>query len=135
MFIFMTIIHTNKIARTSRRKASVNSHGEDKALPRGSRENQHSLFSISRSFFIFGLILFICGGFYIHEINMLATKGYEIRELENKIKELTQESRQLKIREVELRSMYAIEKSMKNMNLVGLSNVSYIEMEGPVAMK
>lgn len=87
-----------------------------------------------RGMLVLMLILLTCGIFYLYEINSLATKGYEIKEAENKIRELAQYSRQLKIREVELKSMYAIEKSMKDFNLVNPSNVSYIEIDGPVAM-
>lgn len=93
-----------------------------------------NLAGASRSLLTLVSILLACGIFYVYEINLLATKGYEIREAENRVKELAQDSRQLKIREVELRSMYTIEKSMNNFNLVSPSNVSYIEIDGPVAM-
>lgn len=96
---------------------------------------KHGLSRIARNFYLLIFVLCICGGVYIYEINTLATKGYEIREMENKIEQLAQEGRQLKIRETELKSMYVIEKSTKDLNLVSSSNVSYVELDGPVAMK
>jgi hypothetical protein len=78
---------------------------------------------------------FILGAFYLYQVNNIATKGSEIKEVENKIKDLEKESQKLKIKEVELKSMYNIEKSIKDLNLVSPSDVSYVEMNGPIAMK
>lgn len=86
-------------------------------------------------------IFFLClavsffGALYLYEINALATKGHEIREAEKRIQELQEESKKLKIKEVELKSMYTIEKSMPELDLVSSSKVFYVEMDGPVAMK
>lgn len=123
------------IARASKRKTSAKSRNIDQDLQRRSDTKQHSSALLSGGLYLLFAMLGVCGGLYIYEINALATKGYEIRELENKTSELTQESRQLKIRETELKSMYTIEKSMKDLNLVSSSNVSYVEMDRPVAMK
>ena len=82
-----------------------------------------------------GAIAVILGALYLYQINSIAAKGYEIREIEDQIKELNQENEKLKIKEVELKSMYNIEKSMKDLDLVSSSSISYVEMEKPVAMK
>lgn len=85
--------------------------------------------------FLLGLAVFILGIVYLYQINSIVTKGYDIRDAESQIKDLKQENDKLKIKEVELKSMYNIEKSMEDLDLVSSQTVSYLEMEKPVAMK
>lgn len=85
--------------------------------------------------FILALSTCACGAFYLYQVNGIATKGYEIRELENEIQELNKESKKMEIHEVELRSMYNIEKASQDLNLVNSGEVAYVEINGPVAMK
>jgi acylphosphatase len=80
-------------------------------------------------------LLFLIGAVYLYQVNAIAAKGYEIKEIENTIKSLQKESQQLRIKEVELKSMYNIEKSMDDLNLVNSPNVSYLEFNSPMAMK
>ena len=84
---------------------------------------------------LLGLSVFILGVVYLYQINSIVTRGYDIRDMESQIKDLKQENDKLKIKEVELKSMYNIEKSMKDLDLVSSQAVSYLEMEKPVAMK
>jgi len=85
----------------------------------------------------FFMLLFVASttAFYLFQVNDLATKGFEVRDLENKIQELQKENKKLEIREVELTSMYSIEKSTESLGLVNSGNASYVEMGGTVAMK
>jgi hypothetical protein len=89
---------------------------------------------ISAGFFLFFLLVGACA-FYLFQVNDLAVKGYAIRELENKISELEKENKQMQIREMELRSMYVIEKSAGNFNLVSPVNISYVEINNTVAVR
>ena len=43
--------------------------------------------------------------------------------------------RKLKIKEIELKSMNNIEKATQEFNLVSPEDISYVEIDGPVAMK
>lgn len=79
--------------------------------------------------------ILISGAFYLYQVNDLATKGYEIRDIENRIQNLDKENKKMQIKEVELRSMYNIEKSSQELNLVNPANITYLEMESSVAMK
>jgi hypothetical protein len=90
---------------------------------------------LSQSIFVLFSILAVSGAYYLYQVNDLASKGYEIRAIENQIAELQKESKKMKIKEVELKSMYSIEKATENLDLVSSSNVSYLEINGPVAMK
>jgi hypothetical protein len=80
-------------------------------------------------------VVFVFGAFYLYQVNDLATKGYEIKDIENRIQSLEKESKKMQIREVELRSMYNIEKSTQDLNLVSPQSITYLEMDSPVAMK
>jgi len=90
---------------------------------------------LSQSVFALFLVSAISGAFYLYQVNDLATKGYEIKEIENQISELQKENKRMEIREVELKSMYNVEKATENLDLVSATNVSYLEINGPVAMK
>ncbi|MFH0969281.1 MAG: hypothetical protein V1804_02130 [Patescibacteria group bacterium] len=80
-------------------------------------------------------LLFISGSIYLYSINSSASKGYQMRQVEKDIQSLRKENENLKIKEAELKSLYHIEESSKNMNMGDLKNVSYIQETGPVAMK
>ncbi len=87
------------------------------------------------SIFILVFLIIIAGSFYLYQVNDLATKGFEVRDLEKQIQNLQKNGKQMQIREVELRSMYNIEKSTQELDLVSPSNITYLEINGPVAMK
>jgi len=91
--------------------------------------------SLAAGVFLVAIILVGAGALYLYQVNRIATQGYEIRGIEKQIKELNQESQNLKIREVELKSMRNIEKSLENSDLVNSSEISYVEIKSPVAMK
>lgn len=89
---------------------------------------------IPLGFVIFAAIVAL-GAFYLYQVNDIATKGYEIKEAENRIKEIEKESEKLQIKEVELKSMYNIEKSTENLNLVSSKDITYVVVNNSVAMK
>lgn len=86
-------------------------------------------------FFSFIFVASFLGGIYLYQVNDLIKKGYQIREIENKLNELKKENELSKIEEVDLRSMRNIEKSIENLNLVSSNEVSFLEVNGPVAMR
>lgn len=79
--------------------------------------------------------LLIVGAVYLYQVNDLATKGFEIKEIEDRIKKLKEDNEKNKIREVELRSMYNIEKATEELNLVNPNEISYLNIGGSMAMK
>ena len=85
----------------------------------------------------FILVTIICaiGFFYIYEVNNLATKGFEIKDLEAQLEKQKKENENLNIRAAELKSMYNIEEKTKNLNMVVPKDISYLNVPGNVAMK
>lgn len=85
--------------------------------------------------FLVAALVCLLGVFYIFEVNNMATKGYEIKALENKMADLKKENENLKIQEAELKSMYSIEEKTRELNMVAPKGVSYLNLPGDVAMK
>lgn len=117
------------------RDGSRNWGSQIAARKKHSRSGGNVKIGSATGIFILAGAVLLAGSVYLYQVNGLATKGYEIRELETKIQNLEKEGQNLQIKEVELRSMYNIEKATKDLNLVNSSNVSYAEIKGPVAMK
>jgi len=106
-----------------------------KVLKNESKQEGNSGISFLFLTSILAFAVFICGTVYLYQVNDLATKGYEIKDIEDRIQILEKEGKKMKIKEVELRSMYNIEKSTQELNLVSPANVTYVEMDSSVAMK
>jgi hypothetical protein len=83
----------------------------------------------------FLLAAFVAGAVYLYQVNDLATKGFEVQDLNSRIGTLAKEQKKMQIREVELRSMYHLEQSVNDLNLVNTKDVTYLELSSPVAMK
>ena len=84
---------------------------------------------------ILGSIIFVLGVFYLYQVNDLATMGYEIRDIEKEIYSLSEINKDNRIKEVELKSMYNIEKTAEDLNLVSTKEVTYLNLNEEVAMK
>ena len=80
-------------------------------------------------------VVVFSGACYLFQVNSLAAKGYELKELQNSLASLQESNKKGRIQEVELMSMYNIEKVTGNLDLVNLSDVTYLEPSGSVAMK
>lgn len=85
--------------------------------------------------FVLAIFIAFGGAFYLYQVNDIATKGYEIRDLQNKIDDLNKEGKKLEIQSVQLRSMDNIEKASQGLNLINSTDVSYVQIDGPMAMK
>lgn len=97
-------------------------------------ENRNIKGFVNSNFFVI-VLLIIAAAVYLYSINSSAVKGYQIRQAEKKVLELRKENENLKIKEAELKSLYHIEESSRNLNMESLKNVSYIQETGPMAMK
>lgn len=101
----------------------------------GSGEKGSIRIGLAGAGFLIIFFLIFSSAFYLFQVNDLAVKGYDIRDLENRISELDKENKQMQIHEMELRSMYVIEKSAQDFNLVSPVNVSYVEINNTVAIR
>jgi hypothetical protein len=108
---------------------------EEKATNRNDKPMKQGKAGMASTLFLLAFLTIVAGRFYLYQVNDLATKGYEIRDIENRIAQLEKDGKNLQIKEVELRSMYNLEKATQDLNLVNAQNVSYLEMDNSVAMK
>lgn len=125
-------LRTNKEANASSRVLSLREKANRSESTGQNGSVELSLIGVG--FFVIIFAVFSCA-FYLFQVNNLASMGYEMKEKENLIQKLEAENKKMQIQEIELKSMYALEKATENLNLVSSNEVSYIEIKGPVAMK
>lgn len=89
---------------------------------------------INPLFVVFGCGVF-AGLLYLYSVNSTAVKGLEIRTIEREIVQMEKEKETLRIKEAELKSLYRIEQSSRDMHMSELGAVEYIEEVPNVAMK
>jgi cell division protein FtsL len=79
--------------------------------------------------FNFLLIAFIVvlGFVYLFQINSLGTRGYEIRQLEQKIKIMQTENKALQIQSSSLSSITYIQKKAESFNMIPATNATYMK--------
>ncbi|MDX9893332.1 MAG: hypothetical protein RB292_02860 [Patescibacteria group bacterium] len=79
------------------------------------------------------LLIVALGLGYLIQINGLATKGYQIRELEDRIGELENEQADLKLEMLGLQSMDNVENKVSKLNMVAAGQADYLVVS-PVAV-
>lgn len=75
---------------------------------------------------------FLIVGAYLMQINVTAVKGYEIKDLENKLSKLQAEHKKLNLAYIELQSMDNILNQVPHLNLVATENMDIITPAGSV---
>ena len=81
------------------------------------------------------MVIFVIGGGYLYSVNRSAVQGYHLRTLEKEIGTLKQENAELKITEVDLRSLYRIETAEEGLHMQKVDTAVYLEERGPVALR
>jgi len=79
---------------------------------------------------ILGVLIFTCGLLYLWQINCMATRGYQIKELENKAAALKSENKHLQVQITELRSTSRLEQKIAELNMVSVARVEYLQANG-----
>lgn len=64
---------------------------------------------------------------YLFQINALSTKGYEIRQLETRLKQLELEHKNLEVQAGSLQSINRIQQESQKLNFVPATNITYIK--------
>jgi uncharacterized membrane protein len=73
-----------------------------------------------------GLIIFF-GFAYLFQVNSLGTQGYEIRQMEQKVKVLQAENKSLQIHSSSLSSITKIQRDAELLNMVPATDVVYLK--------
>lgn len=77
--------------------------------------------------FVVAIFGFLAGLFYLYSINQSAVRGFQIKQVEKEIAQIEKSNEKLKIKEAELKSLYHIEESSKQLNMSALGTVNYID--------
>ncbi|MFA6410223.1 MAG: hypothetical protein WCW26_01450 [Candidatus Buchananbacteria bacterium] len=72
---------------------------------------------------VFCVMLFVT---YLIQVNSLATKGYQIKELERKVGELKQEKADLDLQTLSLQSVGAIKDKVNSLGMVAVNKTEFI---------
>lgn len=99
---------------------------------KGSAANINGPKKISALNALLTIIIIVVGLTYLIQINSLATKGYEIKELENEIYTLELETSDLQSLTLELQSMNNIQTKVTQLNMVAVGQAEYLSPK-PVA--
>ncbi len=79
---------------------------------------------------VFFILISVVGLLYLVQINALATKGYKIKELEERVSDLRDKNKGLELQITELRSSERISREVENLEMVAVSRVEYLRANG-----
>ncbi len=86
-----------------------------------------NLKKLKNLFWVFlGLVTLVSIGVYLVQINTIAAKGFEVRDLERQINELRVENEKLSIKAVELRSSVALMEKIEELDMHPVEGLSYL---------
>ncbi|HBR72070.1 MAG TPA: hypothetical protein DEA27_04715 [Candidatus Moranbacteria bacterium] len=74
------------------------------------------------------------GLLYVYSINQSAVKGFQMKKVEKEITQLKNENELLKIKEAELKSLYKIEQSSKDLNMLEVAEIKYLDETNSLAL-
>jgi len=75
------------------------------------------------------IIVFLVGSIFLYllQINSLATKGFKIQKLEQQVNLLQTKNEKLSLQAIKLRSMAELNEKVRNLDMVPISQYSYLE--------
>jgi hypothetical protein len=77
----------------------------------------------------------LTGVFYLAQINDMATKGFKMKELEEKQTMLKENIKKTELQVADMQSMQKLEERIGNLNMASVAKVQYVSSTGSVAVK
>jgi len=71
---------------------------------------------------------------YVLTVNNGSVKGFEISKLESQITDLNRQNQELSDKVEATKTLSNLEEKVKNLNMVSVSKIEYLNVSGPVAM-
>lgn len=85
---------------------------------------------------LIGLLLTIGGGIaYLSLINRVATTGFEIRTLEQRVEELRRAGQKLELEATELQSLAIVESETESLGLTQIAKIEYLAAGAPAVAR
>ena len=72
---------------------------------------------------------------YLLQVNAIAAKGFEIRDLESQVNILDEENEKLSVRVVELKAMTELDDKVAELNMVPIDSIVYYDTAGQVVAR
>ncbi len=67
---------------------------------------------------------------YLAEVNNIAAKGFQVRDLENQIEKLASENEKLQVQAIEMRSMTDLSTKVQELGMVPVNDITYYDTTG-----
>jgi len=86
---------------------------------------------------VIGLLGLILGSIitYLVEVNYIAAKGFQVRDLEKEITLLEEENEKLQVQVVQLKSMTDLSEKVQELGMVPVDKITYFETTGQVVAR
>jgi hypothetical protein len=85
-----------------------------------------------RVFLLGALVLSVFA--YVLAVNNGSVKGFDISQLEQRLNDLHRQNQELSDQLQATKSLSVLEEEVKNLKMVSVSNIEYLNVAGPVAM-
>ncbi len=108
------------------RKAECNHHFPELRNKKNILKSLISLITPKKLSMVIVSLTFIITGAYLMQVNLTATKGYEIKDLEGRLSKLQEDNKKLNLSYIELQSMANILEQVPKLNLVATDNLEII---------
>jgi cell division protein FtsB len=80
-------------------------------------------------------VTLLLGALYIWQVNVSATRGYVVRDLQDEIEQLRRDDERLKIEVAKLQSVDSVTTRMQMLGLVKIDQIRYLTGDFSVAMR
>ena len=108
------------------RKAECNHHFPELRNKKNILKSLISLITPKKLIMVIVSLTFVITGAYLMQVNLTATKGYEIKDLEGRLSKLQEDNKKLNLSYIELQSMANILEQVPKLNLVATDNLEII---------
>ena len=90
-------------------------------------------FNLKKLNILIGVMIVSSGVTYLVQINALATKGYQIKALEQRVSELKEEKEDLELQSLGLQAMGSVKDKVADLGMVEITDTDYLTI-APVAV-
>lgn len=84
---------------------------------------------------LFVALFFVFGFLYLLQTSAVSGRGYELGDLESKVRDLKRETQRLDVEIASYRSMRSIQERLQGMDMVAADSVEYVSAGGRVAAR
>lgn len=95
-------------------------------LSRSREEAPQKKWVLGKSRILILALILLSGLIYLIQINQVATGGFEVRALEEKIGDLKEDNKKLELQITELQSLSRLNEEVKDLDLVAQGEVDYL---------